>query len=43
MGIKNRGKIEKGYSADFIVTDKNMNIVSVFKKGEEFKFCQANV
>lgn len=38
MGIKNRGKIAEGYSADFIITDDEMNIVSVIKKGKRFNF-----
>jgi len=38
MGIKNRGKIARGYSADFIITDNEMNIVSVIKVGNRFDF-----
>ncbi len=38
MGIKNRGKIEQGYSADFIITDSERKIVSVVKKGTRFDF-----
>lgn len=36
-GIKN-GRIEKGYPADFIITDKDRNITSVIKSGKEFNF-----
>ena len=38
MGIQNRGRIEAGFSADFILTDKDMNIVSVVKKGKRFDY-----
>lgn len=38
MGIKNRGKIAKGYTADFIITDDDINILSVVKGGRKFTF-----